>query len=162
MHLVERDGTLAVANGGDLPSTAGKPGLNFARIGYTATEEEQLGVGWSHRQSELIIHATSWVADHLVFVDYEQAWTFAGHECALLSFERCDDDGRIKIVGEVACRNADAPAHGLPFAQLVVSKGTCRYGKDCFASKGTFDEMLEDESFTSTRGCIDDKVVFSS
>ena len=120
-----------------------------------------MGIGRSHRQSELIIHPASWVADHLIFVDYEQAWTFACHEGALLSFERCDDDGCIKIVGEVACRNADAPAHCLPLAQLVVSKGACRHGEDCFARKVTLYEMLEDESFTSTRGCIDDNVIFS-
>ena len=104
------------------------------------------------------MHAAHRVADHLVFVDHEKLRPVATQEAGALRFERGDDDLGIEVQGEIAGRDADIPAAGAPFGELVVRECAGRDGEDGLAFERGI-EQLENVSLARAGGRLDNHVL---
>ena len=68
------------------------------------------------------MYAAHCIGDQLVFVNDEQARTFATQKSRALCFQRRNDDARVEIQGEIAGRDPNIPAAGAPFREFVVGE----------------------------------------
>ena len=97
------------------------------------------------------------VAEHLVFVDDEQARTLLAQEIAALGFQRCDDHARVRALDDVARADADIPTDGAPLGKFVIRQRPGRHREHRLSAQRRV-EQFENVRLARAGRCVDDHV----
>ena len=97
------------------------------------------------------------IAEHLVFVDDEQARAASVQQRAALGFERGDDHAGVGPFVDIARADPHVPTGGAPFGELVVGQRAGGHREDGLAlERGV--EQLEDVRLARAGRGVDDGV----
>ncbi len=80
------------------------------RISNAAAQQKELCFRRSQRKDQLVIGSTYWVRQQLIFINYQQSWTFPAQKPGFLGLERRDHYFGIEIFGQIASGNANIPS----------------------------------------------------
>ena len=160
MDLLQRHGAFVVANQDGLAAEALQPFDDVLRVAHAAAEQQQLRLRRRQRHGQFVIQAAVQVAEHLVFVHHQQGGAVALDEAVLLRFQRGDQHGRAEILRQVAGGDADIPAAGAPFGELVVGQRAGGHGVDGLpAILALVGPELEDQRLAGAGGRLHDHVL---
>ena len=120
-----------------------QPRGHVAGVAHAAAQQQELRAGRREREREFVIGAPVRVAEHLVFVDDEQARAASAQQRAALGFERGDDHAGLGAFVDIARADAHVPAGGAPFGELVVGQRAGGHGEDGLTLERGI-EQLED------------------
>ena len=141
--LLQRHGAQGVDDQFHVAPQAAQPGGHVARIADAAAQEQELRARRREGEGEFVVRAPVGVAEHLVFVDDQDARAASAQQGGALGFQGGDDHPRAGVDGHVARADAHVPPGGAPLGVLVVRQCAGGHGVDGLSLERAV-EQLED------------------